>query len=167
MTIENVTDDQFRDIIRRHFTPGRAISSTEYLRGREAKLRQIDRAFNSEGKHIFIHGDRGVGKTSVARTAAFIHASSKQTPPTIECEKNVTSYQLLRDIAVRCVAAADFAGQVTVKKSFKGGFPLLSGEVTEEIKRGQIPEFKSVNDALSVIGYLASISTDKPNYCYR
>ena len=95
MTIKNVTEDDFRNIIRRHFTPGRAISSTEYLRGREAKLRQIDRAFNSDGKHIFVHGDRGVGKTSLARTAAFIHSSSEVTPPTIECEKGVTGYTRL------------------------------------------------------------------------
>jgi uncharacterized protein len=30
------------------------------------------------------------------------------------------------------------------------------------VKRGQIPEFKSVNDALSVIGYLASINSKRP-----
>jgi hypothetical protein len=50
MTIESVTESQFRDVLRRHFTPARPISSTEYLRGRETKLRQIDRAFNSDGK---------------------------------------------------------------------------------------------------------------------
>lgn len=44
MTIERVTEAQFRDVLRRHFTPARPISSTEYLRGRETKLRQIDRA---------------------------------------------------------------------------------------------------------------------------
>jgi len=162
MTIENVSENQFREIIRRHFTPGRAISSSEYLRGREAKLRQIDRAFNSEGKHIFVHGDRGVGKTSLARTAAFIHSSSERAPATIECEKHVTAYQLLRDIAVKCVPAADFANQTNTKKTVKAGFPLLSGEVVEEVRRGHIPELKSINDALSVIGYLASINAKKP-----
>jgi MoxR-like ATPase len=80
-------EDQFRAVLRKHFTPGRAISSLQYLRGRETKLRQIDRAFNSDGKHVFIHGDRGVGKTSLARTAAFQHGSAVGEPATIECEK--------------------------------------------------------------------------------
>lgn len=162
MSIVGVTEEAFRDVLRRHFTPGRAISSTEYLRGRETKLRQIDRAFNSDGKHIFIHGDRGVGKTSLARTAAFIHGSSEVAPPTIECEKTVTAYQLLRDIALCCVPGRDVAGQVSVKKTLKAGFPLLSGEITEDIKRGVIPDFKSVNEALSVIGYLASLTSKTP-----
>ena len=98
MTIEGVTETEFRGVLRRHFTPARPISSTEDLRGRPAKLRQIDRAFNSEGKHIFVHGDRGVGKTSLARTAAFIHSEGGIDPPTIECGRKVGPWELLRDI---------------------------------------------------------------------
>ena len=32
------------------------------------------------GKHIFIYGDRGVGKTSLAQTAAFLQQSADSSP---------------------------------------------------------------------------------------
>jgi Cdc6-like AAA superfamily ATPase len=150
MTIAGLTEEQFRPILRRYLTPGRAISSTEYLRGRETKLRQIDRAFNSDGKHIFIYGDRGVGKTSLGRTAAFIHGSTDGDPTIIECEQKNTAYQLLRDIALCCVPPERLLSSTSSKKTLKGGLPYLSGELMEEVTRGQIPEMKTINEALAI-----------------
>jgi Cdc6-like AAA superfamily ATPase len=157
-----VSETVFRDVLRRHFTPARPISSSEYLRGREAKLRQIDRAFNSEGKHIFIYGDRGVGKTSLARTAALIHSSSDGTPPTIECAKDITAFQLLRDIAMRCLPAEGLINAATTKRSIKAGIPYLSGEIAQEIKKGTIPPINSVNDALAIVSYVAQLNQKAP-----
>jgi uncharacterized protein len=157
-----VSEKEFRDVLRRHFTPARPISSSEYLRGREAKLRQIDRAFNSEGKHIFIFGDRGVGKTSLARTAALIHSSADGTPPTIECEKDITALQLLRDIAMRCLPPQDLLSAATTKRSIKAGVPYLSGEFAQEIKKGIIPPITSVNDALAIVSYVAQLNQKQP-----
>jgi hypothetical protein len=162
MAIEGISEEKFREILRRHLTPGRAISSQEYLRGRETKLRQIDRAFNSDGKHIFIHGDRGVGKTSLGRTAAFIHASADGDPAMIECEKANGAYQLLRDIALRCVPPCDVLGAKTSKRTFKAGIPLLGGDIEEEVKRGHVPEMRSINEALAIIAYVASLNRKQP-----
>lgn len=157
-----VSEKDFREVLRRYFTPARPISSTEYLRGRETKLRQIDRAFNSEGKHIFIFGDRGVGKTSLARTAALIHSSSDGTPPTIECEKDITAFQLLRDIAMRCLPPQDLISAETTKRSVKAGVPYLSGEILKEIRKGAIPPINSVNEALAIVSYVAQLNQKQP-----
>jgi Cdc6-like AAA superfamily ATPase len=157
-----VVEEVFRDVMKRHFTPSRSISSTEYLRGREAQLRQIDRAFNSEGKHIFVHGDRGVGKTSLGRTAAFVHGSADGDLPTIVCEKSTGPYQLLRDIALSCVPPRHLVEAPVHKKSFKGGVPFLGGDVVEEIKRGQIPQITSMNEGLAIVGYLATLNQRTP-----
>jgi hypothetical protein len=162
MTIATGDEAFFRDVLRRHFTPARPISSTEYLRGREVKLRDIDRAFNSEGKHIFIYGDRGVGKTSLARTAAFVHASSDYEPPTIECEVKSTPYQLLRDIAVRCLPPRHLIEQSTKKGTAKIGPSFLGFEVQQEIKAGQIPAITSMNDALAIISHVAALNIKTP-----
>ena len=162
MTIERVTEAQFREVLRRHFTPARPISSTEYLRGRETKLRQIDRAFNSDGKHIFVHGDRGVGKTSLARTAALIHSTGGIDPATIECERKSGPFDILRDIALRCVPPAHLANPSTARKTVKVGLPILGGEVIEEVKRGHIPEMKTINEAMGIIGHLAGMNSKAP-----
>ncbi len=161
MTIAAVTEEQFRDVLRRHFTPARPISSTEYLRGREAKLRQIDRAFNSDGKHIFVHGDRGVGKTSLARTAALIHSTGGFDPPTIECTRNCGPFELLRDIALRCIPAKQLAAP-SGKKTVKIGIPFLGGEIVQEIERGHVPDIKTINEATAIIGHLAGLNAREP-----
>jgi Cdc6-like AAA superfamily ATPase len=157
-----VAEELFREVMKRHFTPSRSISSTEYLRGREPQLRQIDRAFNSEGKHIFVHGDRGVGKTSLGRTAAFVHGSPEGSPPTIECEKGAGPYQLLRDIATACVPPRHLVDAPVQKKSLKAGLSFLGGGVAEEIKRGVIPQITSVNEGLAIVGYLANLNQRAP-----
>ncbi len=85
MAIQRLEEDAFKAILKEHLTPARAINSPQHLRGREKTLTQIDRAFNSPGKHIFIYGDRGVGKTSLAQTAASIHQSADAEPILVAC----------------------------------------------------------------------------------
>lgn len=42
------------------------IRTPEKLFGREHQLETIQLALKSPGRHVFIYGDRGVGKTSLA-----------------------------------------------------------------------------------------------------
>jgi uncharacterized protein len=51
-------------------SPSRAIKSHEFLQGRDAQLTEVRQALSMQGRHVFIHGFRGVGKTSLAYTAA-------------------------------------------------------------------------------------------------
>jgi len=46
------------------------IQSIEHLYGRAPELDRIEKALFAPGRHIFIYGDRGVGKSSLAATAA-------------------------------------------------------------------------------------------------
>ena len=58
--------------LNRAFTPHRPVSLPEALRGR---LRLVDRlmdAVHTEGLHIVLYGDRGTGKTSLARVLAYL-----------------------------------------------------------------------------------------------
>ena len=68
MSIPGLEEEDFRRILRENLTPAKAVSNPAHLRGRASKLLQIDRAFNSPGKHVFVFGDRGVGKTSLAQS---------------------------------------------------------------------------------------------------
>jgi energy-coupling factor transporter ATP-binding protein EcfA2 len=83
--IRHLDQDRFKEIVRTYLTPARPISDPQYLKGRERALTQIERAFNSPGKHVFIFGDRGVGKTSLAQSAAVLHQSADNQPITIAC----------------------------------------------------------------------------------
>jgi uncharacterized protein len=83
--IAKTAKDSFEKVMQEHFTPSKEILTPSRLYGRENALKQIERALNSQGRHVFIYGDRGVGKTSLARTAAFIHNSSDEAPIYVAC----------------------------------------------------------------------------------
>jgi ABC-type molybdenum transport system ATPase subunit/photorepair protein PhrA len=73
MAIRAITRDAFVRLLPQLLTPTTPIRSAEFLRGRDKILEDIRRAFIQPGRHVFIHGDRGVGKTSLAQTAALEH----------------------------------------------------------------------------------------------
>jgi hypothetical protein len=54
-------------------SPASAIKSPEFLQGRDQQLTDVRQALAMKGRHVFIHGFRGVGKTSLAYTAAIGH----------------------------------------------------------------------------------------------
>jgi Cdc6-like AAA superfamily ATPase len=52
------------------FTPHRPIDLPEFFSGREDLLYRVSDAANTAGLHIILFGDRGTGKTSIARVLA-------------------------------------------------------------------------------------------------
>lgn len=55
------------DRLSRWFTPNRPIDLPEFLSGRLGLIFRIRDAVNTQGLHIILYGDRGTGKTSLAR----------------------------------------------------------------------------------------------------
>jgi ABC-type molybdenum transport system ATPase subunit/photorepair protein PhrA len=80
------------------------MDSFEYLYGREQQLDQIKQAMFSPGRHIVIYRDRGVGKTSLARTAAFQHHPSAGEPIIVACGTGTTFVTLMNDVACQLAA---------------------------------------------------------------
>ncbi len=52
------------------FTPHRPIDVPDYLYGRRALLYRVTDAVNTAGLHVILFGDRGTGKTSIAKVLA-------------------------------------------------------------------------------------------------
>jgi uncharacterized protein len=69
------TEEEFGMAMDRVLSPSRAIETPELLKGRDTQLAEIRKAWYQAGRQVFIHGYRGVGKTSLAMTAAFQHQS--------------------------------------------------------------------------------------------
>ena len=103
-----LSEDEFGKILGEVFSPARAITSIEFLKGRETNLKEIARAFTSPGRHAFIYGDRGVGKTSLALTSAQIHQSSDGEPICVSCDSETTLFSLIKDIATTALARQTF-----------------------------------------------------------
>jgi MoxR-like ATPase len=99
MSIGALNQDAFVRILQEHLRPSSPIESFEHLYGRERQLEQIKQAMFSPGRHVFIYGDRGVGKTSLARTAAFEHHPTDHGEPiAVACGTGTTFITLMGDI---------------------------------------------------------------------
>lgn len=87
MAIAGITEEMLKQTLAEHLTPSASIKTPEKLFGRNKNLKTIDRALNSSGRQIFVYGDRGVGKTSLALTAAYLHTNARNTPIHVMCGK--------------------------------------------------------------------------------
>jgi hypothetical protein len=162
MAIRGITRQQFEQLLPTLLTPTTPIRSVEFLRGREKILEDIRRSFVQPGRHVFIHGDRGVGKTSLAQTAAIEHQSASAAPVFVGCDNASTFYGIARNIAVK-LRPADPAVTKTITGAKAGiSWSGLSAEAQKTIERGTMPEFKTIDDVVGAIGYLAARHSSSP-----
>ncbi len=161
MTISNMDESSFREILKQNLTPSRAITSPEHLRGRERMLMQISRAFNSPGKHVFIFGDRGVGKTSLAQTAASIQQSSDAEPILVSCAGS-TFFGAVRDAVKQSLPLGDLVFKKKVEQKLRGGSSSFGFDLGRTLESGVIPQIDSVNDAVQLLRFLAEFHSREP-----
>lgn len=70
--------------------PATPIQSEEFLFGRQKEIDRIRRALMAPGRQIFIYGERGVGKSSLANAAAIQWQSSDRNPLNTSCSSDAT-----------------------------------------------------------------------------
>jgi uncharacterized protein len=144
-------------------TPTTPIRSAEFLRGRDKILEVIRRAFVQPGRNVFIYGDRGVGKTSLAQTAALEHQSADNNPVFVGCDNASTFYGTARTIAQRLQPGDPTVNKITRSGKVGGGWKgFISAEAQQTIEHGAIPAFGSVDDVISVLGFLSQKHSEQP-----
>jgi len=87
---------EFVSILKQNIRPAQPIDVPELLQGREPILRDIRRTLHSPGMHVFIHGERGIGKTSIALTAAKTYL--RADPPWVGCDEKSTFEGVVGDL---------------------------------------------------------------------
>jgi hypothetical protein len=89
---------EFERVLAEHVRPSSPIESFEHLFDRGKQLNRIEEALSSPGRHVFIYGDRGAGKTSLARSAAYKHHPSQSEPVYTACGQRTSFSAIVRDI---------------------------------------------------------------------
>jgi hypothetical protein len=129
--IGNLTEEEFAKTLHAYLSPSTPIQSEEHLYGRDTQIQRIKEALYSPGRTIFIYGDRGVGKTSLAQTVAFAHQSSKHNPILKACSSRTTFGGLILQIADDIQGIAP-PSDTTAKLGFK--LPKGFGTAELEVK---------------------------------
>src|SRR5260370_27772789 len=94
-------ENEFADKMAGVLSPSRAIQTPELLKGRAEHLDTIRKAWYQPGRQIFIHGFRGVGKTSLAHTAAFQQQSADKHPILLTCDGQSSFYSIVHAMLAR------------------------------------------------------------------
>lgn len=157
MSIAGVTDESLKGVLSENLTPSDSIKTPDRLFGREKTLRDIDRAFSSPGRQIFIYGDRGVGKTSLALTAAYLHTGVENAPIYVMCGKTSNFGQTIQAIGNATIPVEKRLDKLTTG----GGFNLSVagtgvGFTEPSHQHSGIAAPQSLTEALDVIRYVAS-----------
>ena len=133
----------------RYVSPSAPIDRVQALKGRNEQVAQIERAFHSPGRQVFIHGDRGVGKSSLALAVANHLALEGHRPIQIACNRG-TAFGLIQTACKFLAnqplvnAASGTKGKVTL------ALPFVSAEMESGSGRMQVPELVDLNQAVAV-----------------
>ena len=139
MAIADLTEPEFVEILQSYLTPSSPIQRLQALRGRQEQVTQITRAFHSPGRHVFIHGDRGVGKSSLALSVGNYLCADGQRPIQLACNGE-TFYSIMRNLAGQLLSTPPLTGggAKAASVSFSGyGFP---ANVEAQLAAREVPE---------------------------
>ena len=102
MAIDGVDEQRLLELQNKLLSPSDPIRSAEFLRGPEGVLKDIRRHLSTKGRHVFIYGDQGLGKTSLAHTAAIEFHPSDSDPIRVAGAVGETFETIISSV-VRCV----------------------------------------------------------------
>jgi uncharacterized protein len=129
MAILNLSQTEFERLLANYVRPSSPIESFEHLFDRDKQLNRIEEALSSPGRHIFIYGDRGAGKTSLAKSAAYKHHPSQGEPIYTACGQRTTFSTIVRDIASQFDHRSSY---VTLERTKNAGSKVMVAGITAE-----------------------------------
>lgn len=115
-----------------------------------------------DGRHVFIFGDRGVGKSSVAATAANQYQSSDSSYIDVSGAPDATFKGIIANI---CYEALKASRVNKVKRSTSQSFEpkyFKNGSATEVTLHDIQTEIHSVSDATALLKEVASLHSTRP-----
>ncbi|MEQ8572023.1 MAG: ATP-binding protein [Deltaproteobacteria bacterium] len=129
----------------------------ELLYGRDRQVERTLESLDTPGRSVFMFGERGVGKTSLAQTSAYLFNSSDSDPILISCHPTISFPRLVSQIARRLLGLPIYSTRrlrhTTEAKASAFGASLLHRIETEP---GNVPHEIDVNDAVDLLNEIAS-----------
>ena len=151
--IRNLNRAAFEAELLRNLSPSSPIRTPEFLRGRERNLEQIRRAFVQPGRQVFVYGDRGVGKTSLALTAAYEHQPIGHEPLLLTCRGGF--YEIVRDLLNRMAERSVLMAKETRSREFSLGH-LIGAKGGRTVEGTRVGEMRSVNEVIAALRELCN-----------
>jgi uncharacterized protein len=162
MAISGYTKDDFGTKLGTVLSAAQPIRSVQHLKGREEDLEEIDRALYAHGRHIFVHGARGVGKSSLAATAAYQYQSSDAEPIFVSGSPDDTFTSIIANIALQALGRSK-TENVKRTQSLAIEFRGLKWSAGQEVSMTDLgAQIKTISDAAELLKQIAEKHSKKP-----
>jgi hypothetical protein len=126
------------------------------------QLEEIRRAWYQPGRQIFIHGFRGVGKTSLAHTAAFQRQSVDQDPIILTCDGHSTFLAIIHSLFLRAFPSDPRIIREKLDASASVRFAGLAADLKHSVELGRPASPTSLNDAVDMSEFIARFHSQEP-----
>ena len=155
MAISGYTEDEFGTKLGEVLSASRPIHSIEHLKGRDKELDTIKKSLYAPGRHVFIYGDRGVGKSSLGQTAAYQYQSSEASPIFVSGSPDDTFNTVIANIVSQAVRRPRTESVKTTKSVSVeiGGIKLGEGSETTGVDIASA--IRSIGDAMALLEQVA------------
>lgn len=161
MTISGFGENEFYETLYQYLSPSEPIDSEEMLRGRELEIDKSFKALRAPSRHLFIYGERGVGKSSLAQTVAHLYQSSDNNPIKVECTEDSEFYKIIEYITEEAIKHPK--SNIETSHKAKITAKILSYEYTHKsTSNPRKATVDSMTDAVSVLSDVAELHSEKP-----
>jgi GTPase SAR1 family protein len=164
MSINNLENHEFYTRLKKVIRPASPISTFELLFGREKQISDIESVLYSDGRSVFIYGDRGVGKTSLAHTVAY-KLQEEREPILVGCEPSSTLSSIINDILFKGIPHKEFNPEKTSTIGVNlgvDGYGLNLEKTTKTIHKEQVFNINTISSAVLALDKLTHIHSKHP-----
>lgn len=162
MAIPGYTKDTFGEKLATVVNAARPVRSIQHLKGRDQQLEEIERALFAVGRHIFIFGDRGVGKSSLAATAAYQYQSADAEPIFVSGSPDDSFNSIIANIAIQALGRSKTEARrnhESLSIEFRG-LRWTTGQEISTVDLGA--QIRTIGDAAELLKQVAQKHSQKP-----
>lgn len=155
MAILGYQEDEFGRKLGEVLSASRPIHSIEHLKGRDKELDTIRKSLYAPGRHVFVYGDRGVGKSSLGQTAALQYQGSDASPIFVSGSPDDTFNTVIANIVSQAIRRPRTESVKTTKSLSVeiGGIRIGEGSETSGIDIAST--IRSIGDAVALLEQIA------------
>ncbi|WP_241616804.1 ATP-binding protein [Rosenbergiella epipactidis] len=158
--MKDMSSHDFYTLLNKVVRPAAPVSNSELLFGREKQLSSIESVLYSDGRSVFIYGDRGVGKTSLAHTIAY-KLQKDNLPILVGCEPSSTLSSIINDIILKNTPKVNYKKESNLSLGVNFWAFKINGQLRKEQEITPI-EINSISTAVLALDDLTKIHSNQP-----
>lgn len=161
MFLEELSEPEFAERLNGLVSPSEPVRTIQRLHGRGPQLKSVERALYANRRHVFIHGDRGVGKSSLAATAANQCQRSDARYLDVSCSPDATFTSMIASIASQALKGR--TGTTSQKDTRETSWKWLKIVRTTDTTPNDLHQaIRGLTDAVEVLREVATLHSAKP-----